>query len=555
MRLAMRTFWLSFVPAAIFLVGCFACVERLVVTAVSVALRDSLRASQLAITRTGAADAARNRRSLMAAGENSALKAGIQLMLSEGNSRAALLTVEDQLRGICGALGCGFLMVASPEGKALVGVIEGGVTVRTMEAKGFVAPPEGLLELAGLVYRVTSVPIDSGRENIATLLVGEVFDVDRLSTAIMVFRDGQPALARLHGVDAAEFGPLRGACSGTAECEIEVRGKKYLAMKLGGTYASNGFEVYSVQSLDRAVAPLRAKLRWMFLLAAAVTLLGKAAVGALSTRAIVRPIDGLIAYLRQTESTGMLPVVGAPSSGIREIKELTGAFQRAAVSIRDSRERLDLAYVEFVGSLASALDARDRYTAGHSTRVSEYACAIARSMGLTAAEEARLKVGALLHDIGKIGVPDAVLQKPGRLTAEEEALIRQHPEIGRQILEGVNGFQPYLDIVELHHENWDGSGYPKGQRRTETPLEVRIVHVADAYDAMTSDRPYRRGMMGARAREILCENAGTQFDPGVVEVFRGVLEERETAAAGMPECLASADAHAMARALEITNAI
>src|SRR5439155_16571446 len=154
----------------------------------------------------------------------------------------------------------------------------------------------------------------------------------------------------------------------------------------------------------------------------------------------------------------------------------------------------DRAYVEFVGSLASALEARDGYTAGHSGRVSEHACAIAKVLKVSEEEMDIIRLGALLHDIGKIGVADHVLQKPGRLTKQERALIQQHPAIGRRILEGVRGFEPYLSTVELHHENWDGTGYPLGLRGDATPLSARIVHVADAYDAMTTDRPYRQGM-------------------------------------------------------------
>jgi HD-GYP domain-containing protein (c-di-GMP phosphodiesterase class II) len=111
------------------------------------------------------------------------------------------------------------------------------------------------------------------------------------------------------------------------------------------------------------------------------------------------------------------------------------------------------------------------------------------------------------------------LQKPGRLTDDEFALVRQHPVIGRKILERVEGFAPYLAAVELHHENWNGTGYPHGQKAEETPIDARIIHVADAYDAMTTDRSYRRGMTHERAISILIENAGVEFDPRIVPVF------------------------------------
>jgi HD-GYP domain-containing protein (c-di-GMP phosphodiesterase class II) len=198
------------------------------------------------------------------------------------------------------------------------------------------------------------------------------------------------------------------------------------------------------------------------------------------------------------------------------------AFNRAAASVRDGRERLQAAYVQFIGSLANALDARDPYTSGHSARVSEFACAIGRLLPLDRESLEQIRIGALLHDIGKIGISDQVLQKPGQLTREEFDIIKQHPSIGRRILEGVSGFEPYLASVELHHENWDGTGYPRGLAGEDVPLAARIIHIADAYDAMTSDRPYRRGMSHRRAMAILAECAGTQFDPHLVAAFQRI---------------------------------
>jgi HD-GYP domain-containing protein (c-di-GMP phosphodiesterase class II) len=130
-----------------------------------------------------------------------------------------------------------------------------------------------------------------------------------------------------------------------------------------------------------------------------------------------------------------------------------------------------------------------------------------------------VRVGALLHDVGKIGIADAVLQKTGRLTKEEFDIIKQHPIIGRDILKEVHGFRAYLPMVELHHENPDGTGYPWGLSGDEIPLSASIVHVADAYDAMTTDRPYRPGMAHDRAAQVLTQNSGTQFHPEVVQAF------------------------------------
>jgi putative nucleotidyltransferase with HDIG domain len=222
-----------------------------------------------------------------------------------------------------------------------------------------------------------------------------------------------------------------------------------------------------------------------------------------------------------------MPAFQDRTSTIPEIRELITSFNRAAGAVEEGRDYLRRAYVGFISSLASALDARDRYTAGHSHRVSAMATATARFLGLPESEVESIRVGALLHDIGKIGVSDQILQKAGPLTTEEFDQIKQHPEIGKRILEPVRGFEEYLPIVELHHENWDGSGYPHGLRGEEVPVGARIVHVVDAYDAITTDRPYRPGMSHATAVGMLREFSGTQFDPAVVQAFLATGSGRE----------------------------
>jgi HD-GYP domain-containing protein (c-di-GMP phosphodiesterase class II) len=283
----------------------------------------------------------------------------------------------------------------------------------------------------------------------------------------------------------------------------------------------------SLQNVDAASGPVQALLRNVFLIAGIGALIAALAISAVSSRSIVKPLAVVVAHLRESARTGALPEFRTQLTPIQELGELTDSFNHAAAVIREGEAKLRRAYVEFVGSLASALDARDRHTSGHSRRVSERACAVAATMNLNLQELEEIQIGALLHDIGKIGISDSVLQKPGKLTDEEYKLIQQHPTIGRRILEGVNGFQPYLPVVELHHENWDGTGYPWGLSGETVPLCARIVHVVDAYDAMTSDRPYRPGMSHEDAIRILKTFAGTQFDPKVVEVFTNLSEHDE----------------------------
>ncbi len=174
-------------------------------------------------------------------------------------------------------------------------------------------------------------------------------------------------------------------------------------------------------------------------------------------------------------------------------------------------------------TLAEALDARDSYTAGHGLRVADYALAIARELGVSQHQAEYTRVGAQLHDIGKIGIPDGILLKPGPLTPEEFGLIKLHPQIGRRILEKDRSFEPLLGVVELHHENWDGSGYPYGLAGQKIPLEARIVRVADTFDAMITDRAYRPGFTPQEAMEEIRKGAGSVFDPAVAKAFLDVL--------------------------------
>lgn len=186
------------------------------------------------------------------------------------------------------------------------------------------------------------------------------------------------------------------------------------------------------------------------------------------------------------------------------------------------------AFYQTIRALAQVLEARDSYTRGHSERVARYARGIGEALGLDRKTLQVLEQASLLHDIGKIGVRDSVLNKPGDLTDEERLAIKRHPTIGDDILHPVAFLREALDIVRHHHEHWDGSGYPGGLRGEEIPLVARIVAVADAYDAMTSNRPYRRALPRDTAIAEIRRWAGIQFDPNVVEAFCQFMESYET---------------------------
>ena len=378
------------------------------------------------------------------------------------------------------------------------------------------------MQMNGLAYQVASVPIDQGAENLAMLSVGEVFDFSEFTTPTVLLHDGHVLKSSIGGISLPEVEAAMSHCQGRAECNVQLRGVNYISLPMQNIPLGDGYVLRSLQDLDSAVRPVQSILKKVFATVALGAVLVAFFVSMASSGSIVQPIATVVEHLREAERTGDLPEFHAESSPVQEIRRLIESFNRAAVVIRDGRESLTLAYVEFVQSLASALDARDPYTAGHSHRVSEMSRAIARAMGLPPEIVERVRVGALLHDIGKIGIPDGLLRKPGRLTAEEFAIVAEHPVIGRRILKGVHGFSPYLPAVELHHENWDGTGYPHGQSGETTPVDARIIHVADAYDAMTTDRPYRPGMTHEQALAAIAGHAGTQFDPEVVRHFAGL---------------------------------
>ena len=204
---------------------------------------------------------------------------------------------------------------------------------------------------------------------------------------------------------------------------------------------------------------------------------------------------------------------------------------------RGQRILLQKAYQETVMALASALESKDTGTREHSQRVQRYATELARAVAPDLADDARVQYGFLLHDVGKIGIPDRILQKRAPLTAAELRLMKTHTVLGEQMLGSVAFLQGEgIKVVRSHHERWDGAGYPDGLAGDEIAVGARIFAVADALDAMTSDRPYRRALGWAQAREEIVHQAKRQFDPDVVDAFR----EREDALCGIRRELAAA---------------
>jgi response regulator RpfG family c-di-GMP phosphodiesterase len=215
----------------------------------------------------------------------------------------------------------------------------------------------------------------------------------------------------------------------------------------------------------------------------------------------------------------------------KRVREKTAELSRA---LRD----VEASYASTLYALVAALDAREHETSDHSQRVVRYTLAIADRLGVPAAQRPDIARGALLHDIGKIGVPDAILLKPGKLLPAEWEEMQRHPQIGHTILQSIPFLRLPAEIVLAHHERFDGSGYPRRLAGEAIPLGARIFAVADALDAMTYDRPYRRAVPLEPAREEIRRNAGTQFDPRCAEAFLS-LEPRLIEALGRPDARAS----------------
>jgi putative nucleotidyltransferase with HDIG domain len=195
-----------------------------------------------------------------------------------------------------------------------------------------------------------------------------------------------------------------------------------------------------------------------------------------------------------------------------------------AEDLRAKQAELASLYLATIESLALAIEAKDPFTHQHIVRSQKYAVALAKEIGLDGDELQGVSTGALLHDIGKLGVPETILLKPGPLTNDEFDQIKQHPTIGAAILDPVEFPWPVLPVVKHHHERWDGKGYPSGLKGEEIPLTARIMAIADTYDALTSVRSYRGAMSHAKAVEVIRNGAGGQFDPTLVEVFLRIID-------------------------------
>jgi putative nucleotidyltransferase with HDIG domain len=257
----------------------------------------------------------------------------------------------------------------------------------------------------------------------------------------------------------------------------------------------------------------------------------------LATVPLYTPLIAALAYAYRELSPWTLLLFFLPALAAQRLLTLYEEQRELAANLAKANQRLERANLSFASALVAALDARDRYTAGHSAAVAVYARDIAERLLLPEDQQQLAHLAGLVHDIGKVGLPAGLLEKPGALTLEERRIMEEHSEIGERILANVEDYREIATIVRHHHERWDGNGYPDGIPGAEIPLISRIISVADAYNAMTSGRPYRDAMPSRVARMRLAQAVESQFDTTVVAAFEAIL------AGASLEYLSGADAN------------
>ncbi len=271
--------------------------------------------------------------------------------------------------------------------------------------------------------------------------------------------------------------------------------------------------------LVRSSSITRINISIVFILAIILAMLLGLFLSNLITRPILK-LEQAASYVAKGDRD-----IRVPTSGGDEIADLAQSFNKMVSSLSQSENDLISAYDKTIEGWSKALELRDAGTQGHTQRVTDLTLELARAMGVEKTNITHMRRGALLHDIGKIGIPDRILLKPGPLTKAERKMIEKHPVFAREMLKKIEFLHPAMDIPSFHHERWDGKGYPAGLVGKEIPIAARIFAVIDVWDALTSNRPYRKAMPHKKACEYINDNSGTLFDPEVVNVFSKLVEK------------------------------
>ena len=380
-----------------------------------------------------------------------------------------------------------------------------------------------------MLYWVTPVRADD-QHIVGAMLVGQSVSEVAASLPNAAFYDltGQELASALPSPPALDDA-TRAKITADKTARLDATGAGHSYGSLFSTWTMRGRQLgyLAVQAnadgLQNSVTQVRLILTLVFTAAALLTLL----VGGVTASLLTGPVDRLVRAMRIVSGGDLHHRARVKSRD--EIGFLAKTFNEMTASLEEKTAALEETYFASMETLARAIDARDPSTFGHSARVAAISMEIADAIGLPAKDREALRRGALLHDIGKIGVEDRVLNKPGPLSDPEADHMREHPRIGYDMLKGLRFLEPSLPNVLSHHERWDGAGYPTGLTGTTIPLPVRILAVADVFDALTSTRPYRKRLGFEAAATVIRNGAGLQFDPDVVSAFlarRGAIVVR-----------------------------
>ena len=405
--------------------------------------------------------------------------------------------------------------------------------IRTAESLGrSIAPPAGFLigaqDLLGLDYLVYQVK--TANSDIRSIgILGPDRDIIVHSDIKERGRKMEPPEGEV--LKKTEDGTVVRRISAAPGSFIEVESPiVFMKKSLGSVVLSVDWSV-----LSTAQDAARRTLIGVF----AIILIVGMVSGVLLSSSLTKPIKELSAGVEELKRGGKGKPLRIFSKD--ELGRLTASFNEMSALITSQRDRLarnaqelEEAYVSTVRVVAAAIDARDSYTLGHSTRVSDLAVALARELGGSGQEMEDIEIACLFHDVGKIKIPDAILHKTGRLNPAEWEEMKRHPEYGAEILGKAPSLRRFIPAVRHHHEWYDGSGYPDGLRGEAIPRAAAIISLADAYDAMTSDRPYRKAMTGDKALVTIRESSGKQFSPQLTSIFQEIVRKQNPAGGIVP---------------------
>jgi putative nucleotidyltransferase with HDIG domain len=385
---------------------------------------------------------------------------------------------------------------------------------------------DGVARVSGGVFRVVTVPLVIDEASIGSLYLATSLDKS-YAQELATLAGTKTAIVGGHALLASTLTPVAArefeaavATDRPPDGTMVLDGESHAFQRLVDVGDATIYALGSIDESARGATGDAMQSLSVIAIGAIVLALGASFVLA---RMVSDPIghlsESLASMAASHDVDARLPLAGSS----RELDTLTETFNALMASVAAAESQTEAAYTGAIRALATALDARDPYTAGHSERVGVLSVAIGRTLALSAADIEVIRLGALLHDIGKIGVPDEVLRKTGPLTDAEFDCIKTHPVLGARILRSVPFLAPHIPIVELHHERPDGLGYPNGLRGDEIPLAARIVHVADAYDAITSARAYRGARPAGDALNELWRCAGTAFHLEIVDALAAAL--------------------------------